>query len=473
MASMNTVRDFIKDIERASKLAPKDASIQLTSLLRLHPAGNSWVARLYNAGTVGETETRKEVEQHELFGGQWPAFESLMESFIRLSNQLNPGSAAESFDLYATFLNDLTVAFTNKAQGYLLSEAVQESFSFVIPIAAQLDYQLRQQESNRRPRLAYMAALLLKIFNNIRSQLGGGDRAEAAKKSIMLFVGVRLCVVYFKLSKPLLCRNVFSNMSNAGVSLQSYPRNQQLQYRYYLARFYMVKNQFIDAYQHLQWCLASCPRDHLLDNVNVTRILRYLIPVGVLVGRCPRIEVIRQTFYSSPALSPEFLTVYSELVGAIKRGSFRDFCGILEHKANHEFLKENSLLIVLSQKAPVIIIRNLVRKVWRICGAQSRLDYDSVRRGLSHSLAGIPLSAVTLTDPAAYAGDTVDLDDYSVENCLVMLIDQNLLKGKIFSRLRLVSLSKTEVFPRMDTIAFIKFGHGGEGILSSSEKWMQ
>lgn len=468
---MNQITQFITEIHNATVLPSKDIPERLLRLLRLHPALNPWVVTIYNAGDFNEKQIKQQIEKKNFFNDEWMAFESVILSFIKLSEQLNPESLFESFDLYANYLNDLTTAYTNKSQGYLVGYLLKDSFEFIIPMAAQLDEQLKHMENNRRPRLSFIAALLLKVFNNIRSQLGAGDYIESAKKSIMLFVSIRLCLVYFKLSNPLLCRNVFSNMSNASIKLSHYSKNEQLQYRYYLARFYMVKNQFIDAYQHLQWCLLNCPANYIVDNANVTRILRYLIPSAIIIGRCPNLSTIARTFYSSPALCPGFLTTYSEIVSALKRGSFRDLSRVLQNEKNHVFLKQNGLLVALSQKTPVIIIRNLVRKVWRLGNQESRLDYDSLRIALEHSLAGIQLSAMTLLQPT-FQLQGIPLDDYSVENCLITLIDQNLLKGKIFSRLRLVSLSKSGVFPHMDSLAFIKFGHGAEGVLNRTDKWM-
>lgn len=468
---MNIFDDFLLRIHNASRQPPKPQAEQLLSLLRLHPSLNPMVVKLYNLGDLNIRQVSDAVELRKLYNDDWLAFNEVVISFVKLSNQLNPWSTLESFDLYATYLNDLSVAFTNKNLGYVLSPLLQDTIEFVIPLATQLDMQLLYKENQRKPRLNYIAAILLKIFNNIRSQLGAGDHIEAAKKSIMLFIGTRLCLTYFRLENPLLCRNVFSNMNNASLKLSSYPMNQQIQYRYYLAKFYMVKYQFVDAYQHLYWCLAHCPVNYSRDNDNVTRILRDLIPVSIILGKTPNIDSFRRAFYSSPAKCPAFFTLYANVIEALRQGNFRYFHQLINEPTNYAFLKQHQIFLFLSAKACVVILRNLMKQLWVMQGKQARLNYDTIKIGLTSSLAGLQLSSVSMLGPPS--SDVTAIDDFLVENCLITLIDQNLLKGKLFPRLRVVSLSKTNVFPAVDSINFVKYGNGLEGTLGHADKWMK
>lgn len=468
---MNVVDDFLMAVSSATKLRPKQLAEKLLALLRLHPQLNPMVVKLNNLGNLDEKQIAAAVDARKFYNDDWMAFGQVVESFIKLSNQMNPWLALESFDLFSTYINDLSVAFTNKNHGYLLTSLLADSFEFVFPFATRLDFQLVVKEMHRRPRLTYLASILLKVFNNIRSQLGAGDHVEAAKKSIMVFIGVKLCLTYFKLSNPLLCRNVFSNMNNASLHFQSYPMNQQIQYRYYLAKFYLVKYQFVDAYQHFLWCLDQCPSNHRKDNDNLSRILRDLIPTAIVLGKNPNFASIYLTFYTLAALAPAFLGVYSQLMRIITSGSFARFQKFMA--ANYTLLKQHKLLLFINTKSCVVILRNLLKRVWVIQGSGTRLDYSTIATALATSLEGIPISnVIDVTYNSAQYTNAGHIDDQVVENCLITLIDQNLLKGKLFPRLRVISLSKTNAFPPVASINFVKFGNGAEGVLSYSDKWM-
>ncbi|PVH22090.1 hypothetical protein CXQ85_004759 [Candidozyma haemuli] len=471
---MNVTGDFLQNLQAVTSKPSKLQAQELIQLLRLHPSLNPWIVKFYNIGPIDVNQVQEELGRRNFYNNEWMAFEELVLSFVRLSNQINPFSMLESFDLYASYFNDLSIAFTNKSHGYLLTPLIQDTVDIIIPMATQLDMQLLLVESRRRPRLVFLASLLLKMFNNVRSQLGAGDHIEVAKKSIMLLIGVRLCSIYFKLQNPLLCRNVFSNMNNANLRLTDFPKNQQIQYRYYLARFYMVKYQFVDAYQHFQWCLSNTPNNYLRDNANVTRVLRSMIPLGMIIGKKPLLDNISSTFYSSRDRTPRFLQTFCDISKAIERGDFKGFSTVLNDPDNYQELKEHLLLVLFAEKVPLLLLRNLVRKVWVLQGKQAKLDYDSIKIALSTSLAGLSLNEINcFGQKVNLEGSEEEIDDLVIENCLVTLIDQNLLKGKLFPRLRVVSLSKTGVFPEVAAISFVKYGNGSEGRLNYADKWME
>lgn len=467
---MDTLADFLLAVSNATKLRGPQLANTLARVFSLDPS-NQAIVKLYNVGYLDEKQIENAVEARRFYNEDWTAFNLVVVSFVRLANQMNPWSVLESFDLYAAFLNDLAVAFTNKTYGYVLASTMQAAIGFIIPLATQLDTQLVAQEMHRKPRLTYLAAVLLRIFNNIRSQLGAGDHAEAAKKAVMLYVGIQLCLTYFKLDNPLLCRNVFSNMSNAGVPLKNYPINQQIHYRYYLARFYMVKCEFVDAYVHFVWCLDHIPSNYTKDNRNVTRILRDLIPVAIILGRTPRFPTVYMRFYSSARSAPPFIQTYAQLTAIVKKGLFSEFQQFLT--ANYATLKHSQLLTLLS-RACLVLLRNLIKRAWIIQGKTPRLDYNVVATALFTSLQGLSISGVVDFGISPSTRNLLgSIDDATVENCLITLIDQNLVKGKLFPRLRICSLSKSGAFPPADSINFVKFGHGGPASLSQVDRWME
>lgn len=474
---MNVVDDFTLQLHYATRLDPRQQGQRLLELLRVHPQANPYVVKLNAIGDLQEQQISVSVEKRNFFNGDWIAFDQAVVAFILLNNQMDPWSILQSFDLYANYLNSLSIAFTNKARGHLLTLLLQDTIEFVLPLAKQLDFQMLIKELHRKPRLTYIASILLKIFNNIRSQLGADDHIEAAKKSIMLFTGTKLCQAYFYIGNPLLCRNVFSNMNNAHLHFADYPANQQMQYRFYLAKFYVVKYQFVDAYTHFLWCLKNIPTVHARDHPNVTKILVEFLPVSIILGKRPNLTGFATTFYSADSV-PHFFSIYSEILSAIVRGSLHGLHQAINKNIN--FLTSTKMALLLSSKALIVTLRNLLRKVWALQGRSTRLEYDSVKAAIGFSLQGLSFATFAQIGGGGDAGMHFSdswtrarvIDDLTIENCFVSLIDQNLIRGKVFPRLRVVSLAKSDVFPPIAPINFLKFGNGVEGAVNAADEWI-
>lgn len=450
---MAELAEYLQQLLHATQLAPLEQPAALRRLFLLDPRTNTHLARLN--GALLSANVAQLVELRGFYGGDWPAFESAVVLFVLLATELNPWLLLELFDLYSSYANDMAVAFGNSSRGQLVAGPLRDAVDVVLPMAAKADATLHFKENGTFPRQTFLAGLLLRIFNGVRSQLGG-DNAETARKHVMVFVGVRLCRLYFRIESPLLCRNIFSNMNNAQLLFGAFAYNDQLQYRYYLARFYLLKDQLVDAYQHFSWCLARCPP--VLDNPNVSRLWGHLLPVGLVLGKRPRWAEVHRAYYSAPAAVPAFFAVYQELSWAIEKGNLEAFSAAIER--HYAYLK-GSRMLVLMGKAHVVLLRNLIKRLWLAGGCQPKVDYDSIRAGLRAS-RGARSTLLQLGD-----------DDQTAENVMITLIDQNLVKGKLFPRLRMVSLSKTGVFPPVPAINFVKYGHGIEGKLGPSDRWME
>jgi hypothetical protein len=168
-----------------------------------------------------------------------------------------------------------------------------------------------------------------------------------------------------------------------------------------------------------------------------------------MIGKKPNFKAIKATWLTT---TPRFIIMYQQMLKAINAGDFSLFNSIVAQ--NTKFLKETNLLLVLQSKCPILIVRNLFKRIWTLSSKPLTLNYDTL------------VALMRLT------GFDFSIDDLLVENLLVSLIDQNLLKGKIFPRLRVVSLAKSNVFPPVDQINFIRFGNGDENTLSSSDRWL-
>lgn len=434
---MDVVHQFL------GELGNKPDKQTINKLLSLDIAKNPWILLL---NSVNEVISNQQLDKSvTTFDEEWLAFNELVSSFIKFANQLNPWSILQSFDLYTSYLNDLSIAFTNSNRGSLLSDLTRELIEIIIPLANKLDYQLFYQEHCNRPRLTYLASILLKIFNNIRSQINDGTQRD--KRSIILFVSNKLCLIYFKLSNPLLCRNVFANMNNANLQFNSFQLIEQVQYRYFLGKFYLIKDQLIDSFSHFSWCLQQCS----INNIkNITMILQLLLPISLVIGKNPNFSYIKSLFPSNNL--PNFINIYENLFKNLKIGNFNQYFTIINQ--NQDYLKQLNVLLLLTNKSKVLIIRNLIRKLWILQGKPTVLNYDSIALILKISIGN---DSNILID---------SFDDLIIQNLVINLIDQNLIRGKIIPKSRSVVLSKTDTFNKIDAIYYSKFSY------HHADKWM-
>ncbi|KAG2736080.1 hypothetical protein G9P44_000170 [Scheffersomyces stipitis] len=456
---MDLVNQYLAEIAAVARIPNQQHQIsKLTTLLNVNPQENPYIVQLNSINfQLEDAQLSKAVDSHRLFNDEWLAFNEVVLSFIKLSNQLNPWSSLESFDLYGTFINDLSVAFNNNKNGYLLSSLVRDSISVILPLARSLDAQLYAKEHCSSPRLTFLASILLKMFNNIRSQI---NDVNENKRTIFLFISIKLCSVYFQIGNPLLCRNIFSNMNNANLTFSAFSKNEQVQYRYYLAKFYLIKQQIIDSYDHFLWCMLNCPST---STSNINRILNYLLPLSLIIGKVPNFQYISQVYYQHTP-PPPFFNIYMRLSAAIKSGNFLLFNDVVVE--NYQYLQDANVLLLLINKSKVIILRNLIKLAWIRLGRPSSLDYEVVRISMKLSL-GPDISRLQPTLPMVSSVQELD-DDSIIENLFISIIDQNLLKGKIFPRVRKVALSKTATFPKVDEANIARFWNN-----KNSDRWMQ
>lgn len=412
--AMNVINSFLEEINQTLSLQSDQKISQLTRVLSIIPSNNAYISKINTTTNGIEFKAIATV-----YDDDWPAFNNVVCSFLKLCDEIDPLSLLKSFDLYTAYLNDLSIAFNNNKYGWLLSNIVRESSDLIIQWAVKLDLQLYYHEQGGRYRLNYLASVLLKMFNHIRSQI---NDINSYKRSLILYLGNKLCLIYFKIDNPLLCRNIFSNMNNTNLHLSDFTLMEQLQYRYYLSKFYLIKYQLLDSFFHLSWCLTNSLAK---STKNTNMILELLIPISLALGKIPNFKYIRQI------CNETWLNFYDVLSQQIKSGDVSLFDEAIEQ--NYQYLKDKNVLLLMN-KVRLVITRNLVKNIWKILGKPNNLDYDSIK------------AAVRRID-----------DDYLVENILISLIDQNLLKGKIFTRLRKVALSKNDPFPPVYDIYNLKF----------------
>ncbi|KAI5961519.1 hypothetical protein CANMA_003801 [Candida margitis] len=273
-----SVSQLVAEINQTYQANKQKKYETLTKLLSVNPAENGYISSIYNSTTNPSTPQTS-------YDDDWPAFASVVSSFVKLCTEIDPWSVLQSFDLFTTYLNDLSIAFNNNNYGWLLSGVIKSTIGLVTPWALQLDTQMFFKEHGGKYRLNYIASVILKIFNNIRI-----NDSNVYKKSIILYLGNKLCFIYWKLDNPLLCRNIFSNMNNTSLQLTDFPITEQLKYRYYLARYYFIKYELIESFELLKWCLTRTN-----SGKNQQLILELFVPISLVIGKTPNFTNLKQS----------------------------------------------------------------------------------------------------------------------------------------------------------------------------------
>ncbi|KAI3402775.2 hypothetical protein KGF56_004449 [Candida oxycetoniae] len=408
-----SVTNLVQEINQTFSNGNNDQKFRVFSkVLSVDPSENEYTISIYNS-VSGLSQVSSNIKT--AYDDDWLALNAVVSSFVRICVEMDPWSVLKSFDLYATYLNDLSVAFNNNAYGWLLSGVIKSTIRLVLPWALKLDRQMFYKEEGGKYRLGYMAGVLLKIFNNIRI-----NDSSTYKKSIILYLGNKLCYTYWKLDNPLLCQNIFSNMNNTSLKLEEFPHGEKLKYRYFLAKYYFVKYELVECFKHLEWCLVNTS-----SKKNQKLIIELLLPIGLILGKKPNFKTL------SVVQDEEVLTLlelYESMFYSVASGDYESFRNIINHK--EQYFKDKNLLLLLN-RMDVLVFRNLVKNVWRI-----------MNRPTSLSLEIVPI----------HGKDTL-----FKENLLVTLIDSNLIKGKLTTGKVLV-LSKNDPFPNVFNIYTKRFG---------------
>ncbi len=173
-----------------------------------------------------------------------------------------------------------------------------------------------------------------------------------------------------------------------------------------------------------------CPlpsRSHASSRGNKRRILEFLIPVKLRLGRFPKRRLLEK--YG--------LLQFATLAGAIQTGDLRVFNeAVREHQ---EFFVRKGIFLIIDQ-CKIYVYRNLFRKVHNV---HKSLEADAKKANQ------VPLASFqTALALSGLAGDdAMDIDE--LECVLANLIFQNFIKGYIAHKQGKLVLSPLTAFPKL------------------------
>lgn len=419
-------------------------------------------------------EDAVESREFKFEGRGWTRFNIMITSFLQFCRDVDPWSLWGSCDLIFKFYQDLGNCLLNDS--YPIDPLVPlftELTNYVVNLATILD--ANSAKLNTRPHqfLSHTSAVISKVFNSIkppRSNEDGVANGHAAglpeKQRILLYLVNKLNNLYFRIQSPQLCSNIFKNFKPKAMnsSFAQYPIKEQIEYRYLLGRYYLLNHRVTNAFVQLNTAFnqlkliaaAAGPDSQPQIRRNLSRILRYLVPAGLMLGKSPKIAYL-QDIDSSPSEK------YASLLHHMRSGNINALNAWLAH---HETsLRKDHLLLILLEKLPMICYRNLVKTVVQTCA-------------IPHNTGKIPYTLLETAFKLSIGDSTPQrIDIYTaihrpdnVENVLVTLINLGLLRGNCFPMLRLCVVKKTqaisEILPPIQDRILATFP------LNSEDSWL-
>ncbi|XP_064614953.1 PCI domain-containing protein 2-like [Liolophura sinensis] len=236
---------------------------------------------------------------------------------------------------------------------------------------------------------------------------------EDTKKWGMLNLVNQLFKIYFKINKLHLCKPLIRaiDMSQSDKDRFSFSLSQLITYRYYVGRKAMFDSDFERAETCLSFAFERC---HRASKKNKRLILICLLPVKMLLGHMPKVEVLQK--YD--------LMEFAGVAKAVSSGNLLLLNQAMQE--NEAFFIRSGIYLIL-EKLKIIAYRNLFKKVYLILK--------------THQL---PVKAFTA---ALKMLEEDDVDNDEVQCILANLIYDNKIKGYISHTHQKLVVSKQNPFP--------------------------
>lgn len=400
------------------------------------------------------------VEQQNFYKGKWTRFNIMLTSFLIFCRDVDPWSKWDSCDVIFQFYTNLNNCLLNDT--YPVDDLVniyQFNTEYIIPLAHELDSQYTILDTKKHQFLSHVSSIISRLFNSIKSQSNEDTMINQwqnlpEKQKILLYLVNKLINIYFTIESPQLCSNIFRNFKPKCTiaNFNLFPMGQQIEYRYLLGKYYFMNARITNAFVQLNTSFTMTLKVSQLMNQNgnpvftrnLRRILRYLIPMGLIIGKLPNMNLVQQI---DPSLGPKYIP----LIKIVRDGNI---LGLNQWLEQHEAeLKSRHLLLVLLEKLSIVTYRYLIRTViqeYSIKQNSNRLPYDVLQRCIDLSV-GHANTPDENTEITIYNGIHNGVD---AENLLITLINLGYLRGNCFPLLKLSVFQRTtnvdDILPPME-----------------------
>ncbi|NXM92373.1 PCID2 protein, partial [Oenanthe oenanthe] len=324
---------------------------------------------------------------------------------------------------YAVANHDFVEAY--KCQTVILPKYTMIFFSRALPImysvaldlrifANNADQQLvKKGKSKVGDMLEKAAELLMSCFRVCASDTRAG--IEDSKKWGMLFLVNQLFKIYFKINKLHLCKPLIRAIDSSNLK-DEYSMAQRVTYKYYVGRKAMFDSDFKQAEEYLSFAFEHC---HRSSQKNKRMILIYLLPVKMLLGHMPTVQLLKK--YD--------LMQFAEVTKSVSEGNLLLLNDAL---TKHETFFIRCGIFLILEKLKIITYRNLFKKVYLLLKTH-QLSLDAF-------LIALKFMQV----------DDVDIDE--VQCILANLIYLGHIKGYISHQHQKLVVSKQNPFPPLSTV---------------------
>ena len=253
-------------------------------------------------------------------------------------------------------------------------------------------------------------------------------KKDRDKKMACLTIVITMFRLYFAINTLHLCKNLVNSMAARNApNFDDFPASQRAAYRYYTGRLLVFEDRFAEADEHLQYALRNIPPVHASEAArrNRRRVLAYLIPVRMLLGRMPSDRLLAESGLDA---------AYGPIKRACVTGDLGAFNAAMEASTVSHIQLGTFLLV---ERLRMLAQRTLLKRVHLVTQpslppTNFQLDLHSFRAAL----------AMCHTD----GGDPPDIEE--AECIVVNLIYRKAVKGYVSHKLRKAVLSKKDAFPR-------------------------
>ncbi|NXU15015.1 PCID2 protein, partial [Pardalotus punctatus] len=257
------------------------------------------------------------------------------------------------------------------------------------------------------------AELLMSCFRVCASDTRAG--IEDSKKWGMLFLVNQLFKIYFKINKLHLCKPLIRAIDSSNLK-DEYSMAQRVTYKYYVGRKAMFDSDFKQAEEYLSFAFEHC---HRSSQKNKRMILIYLLPVKMLLGHMPTVQLLKK--YD--------LMQFAVVTKSVSEGNLLLLNDAL---TKHETFFIRCGIFLILEKLKIITYRNLFKKVYLLLKTH-QLSLDAF-------LIALKFMQV----------DDVDIDE--VQCILANLIYMGHIKGYISHQHQKLVVSKQNPFPPLSTV---------------------
>ncbi|KAJ9505915.1 hypothetical protein QJQ45_002784 [Haematococcus lacustris] len=242
----------------------------------------------------------------------------------------------------------------------------------------------------------------------------------ATKRAVALAVVCIMIKVYFRLNTLTNCKNVVKQADSLNI-FETTEASHKVTFRYYTGRLAAYDEDFPTADKHLTYAFNQC---HPSAEANKRRVLRFLVPIRLLLGQLPSPQLLQQYRL------PEFMGICE----AMRSGNV----GLLLRTLDaHQATLVQAGTYLLLEKLQLAVYRRLFKKCALVHAAANPAKATQMPLALFHT---------------ALEAQGVVKEDAELQCLVANLIYRKFIKGYIAYKARVVVLAKTDAFPPLSEV---------------------